>query len=257
MKDTEVLYQPPQFNDNSIFFKISGLKKCKFWLGVPDPQGWAPNPEWSGVHCWGAPNGEKMVSIPAAILEIIKFEQNNLAPLSGQIGRGVAQTCARRLGAYVHTIAESKADITDRTKSPLKKVKFWLGTLTPKFGDPTPYARDLTPKEWSRYLQPLRRYWQSKIKIWRPLAAKPKVGGARIRACEVGSPEPIISESFVDLSPTVPPLGDLVNITIWPYTKNARFRYRRIRSYVLARTRQNSDDGVGKNSSTSLMEEQK
>jgi len=80
------------------------------------------------------------------------------------------------------------------------------------------------PKERSRYLHSLQRYWRSNIKIWRPLAAEPEVGGVPVRACQVECPSPIIPESLVDLRPAFRPLGDLVVIAIWPYTRNARSR---------------------------------
>ena len=57
------------------------------------------------------------------------------------------------------------------------------------------------------------------------------MGGAPVRACDVGGPRPVIPESFVDLSPAVRPLDDLVEISIWPYTK---------KMHVLNRTRNGS-----------------
>ena len=62
----------------------------------------------------------------------------------------------------------------------------------------------------------------------RPLAAKPKGGGAPCLVCWVGVPRAIISESFIDLTHPVRPLGDIVKISKWAPMKNARSRYRRI-----------------------------
>jgi len=59
--------------------KISGSKKVKFRLGDPDPQMWRLSLNRVGalcVHPEGAHNGERTVSISAAVTEKIAFEEN-------------------------------------------------------------------------------------------------------------------------------------------------------------------------------------
>jgi len=74
------------------------------------------------------------------------------------------------------------------------------------------------------------------------------MGGDPVRACDVGGPRPVIAESFVDLNPAVRPLGDHVEMSIWPYTKKMHV-LNRTRNGSYTRTRANGkkkEDGVGK-----------
>ena len=86
-------------------------------------------------------------------------------------------------------------------------------------------------KETSRYAQLLRRKTHLKKNFWCPLAAKPNGGGDPCRVWGAGWPRAIICKSFIDLGRRVRPLGDLVEISIWPYTK---------KMHVLNRTRNGS-----------------
>ena len=62
-----------------------------FWLGGPDPQMGGPGPQIPGAlgrDPRRAHGGERTAAISVAVAEKIDFEKNNLAPSSGETGRG-------------------------------------------------------------------------------------------------------------------------------------------------------------------------
>ena len=78
-----------------------------FWLGGPYPQRGAPSPKLIGAlygHPLGARCSEKTVAIRAAVAEKIDLEEKNLAPSSGETGRGRGRMSRMQSGVLEYYI---------------------------------------------------------------------------------------------------------------------------------------------------------